>query len=145
MSKKRKPQKRKSGRKTEETTAKSPESSGGQEQGAEGSRSEQKDHPSQKPLAREVEAHYLRPAPGAKAPMPPQFPAVVAMTLIINVVLGALIGGVLGWLALTHTLVLPNMEQLYSLYPGNFIAFWIFAGAALGIATGGVAGLLMAP
>lgn len=94
--------------------------------------------------AEEVAAAHAGSAPSARPLEPGPFRAAVMRGLWLGVLLGAVAGAVWAWLLLSHTVVIGGWEQLYSVGEFTFYVLWVLIGAALGIATVGVAGLLLA-
>jgi hypothetical protein len=94
-------------------------------------------------IAREVQRAHLSVAPGASEPRPEPFPTPVMRWLWGGILVGGLAGLVFGAALFQNTIAIPGWEALFSMGPFTFHAFWVLAGVALGIATLGVAGILM--
>jgi hypothetical protein len=95
-------------------------------------------------LAEQVEDHYTRPSPLATF-RPDVFPKLLDHGIFWGLLLGALLGVLVAWLVHGGRVTPTGWEGLFSLVPFSFYAFFAFAGAALGLALGGVATLLAAP
>ncbi|HSO27291.1 MAG TPA: hypothetical protein VLS48_04425 [Anaerolineales bacterium] len=93
-------------------------------------------------LAEREYHHHRTPLPEAHQPPAPVFPRPVMMALAVSILVGVVIGWIFGVLLLNNSIVIAGWEGLYSMSPFTFKAFWAFIGAALGIALGGVGGLL---
>ena len=94
-------------------------------------------------LAKEAVQFHARSLPEAE---PSQaFPPVLMRGLYASIIIGALLGGLFGYLLQSNILIIPGWEALYSMGPFTFIAFWALIGIALGVILGGVAGILFAP
>ncbi len=96
-------------------------------------------------LAAEELQHYLASLPKAHAPQTNPFPHSIWWGLGVGIVVGAILGVIFGLLLLRDLVVMPGWEGLYSMAPGAFIAFWLFAGTALGMIVGGVGAILWTP
>lgn len=95
-------------------------------------------------VAEQVEEHYTRPSP-ASSGWPNLFPDLLDHGIFWGLFLGALAGILLAWLVHTGRVMPTGWEGLFSLVPFSFYSFFAFLGAALGLAVGGVATLLLAP
>lgn len=96
-------------------------------------------------LAERDVQHHTTPFPEAYEPAVSPFPRPVIAGLWLSILIGGLLGLVFGALLQNNLLVIPGWEGMYSMSPFTFHAFWTFMGIALGILTGGVASLLVAP
>ncbi len=94
-----------------------------------------------KAQSRQVQDHYTRTLPESRPLLPYPFAAPIVRWLWIGILVGGVVGFLLGLLMVNNRLIIPGTEGLYSMAPFTFVAFWVFAGSALGIATIGVAGL----
>ena len=73
------------------------------------------------------------------------FPPVVLRGLFTSIVIGALLGGLFGYLLQNNFLVISGWEALCSMGPFTFVAFWALIGIAIGVLLGGVGAILLAP
>lgn len=96
-------------------------------------------------LAERVKEHYTSPSPQATRYTPNFFPDLLGHGIFWGLFLGALLGILVAWLVHSGRMTPTGWEGLFSLVPFSFYAFWAFAGAALGLAIGGIATLLAAP
>ena len=96
-------------------------------------------------MAGEVEEHYTRPSPRATGDAPDYFPALLDHGIFWGLLLGALLGILLAWLVRSGRLTPTGWEGLFSLLPFTFYSFFALAGAAVGLAAGGLLTLLLAP
>lgn len=101
-------------------------------------------HPGMVSMAQEMEAHHTAPMPGAMRPHEP-FPRLVMRALWLSALVGGLIGWLWGLALQAHWIAVPGWEQLHSMEQLAFPAFWIAAGASLGVLLGGIGALLLAP
>ncbi len=90
-------------------------------------------------VAEKVEREREAPVEGAAELLPRAFPPLVLWTLPAGVALGTLAGVRFAKLLLDGVLTVPGWEQLFSLVPYSFYAFWAFMGAAAGIFASAVA------
>lgn len=91
-----------------------------------------------------VIAHHRVPAPAAQ-PAGRPFPRPVLRGLVVSIVIGALVGAaVAAFTRVGFPGYLPRAEQLQSMGDATFYTFWILAGIAAGIATGGTLTVLTA-
>ncbi|MDX1663702.1 MAG: hypothetical protein R3272_07910 [Candidatus Promineifilaceae bacterium] len=96
-------------------------------------------------MAGQVEEHYTRPSPKATSYTPNFFPAILNQGIFWGLLIGALFGLLLAWLVHNGRVTPTGWEGLFSLVPFSFYSFFAFAGAAVGLAVGGVVTLLIAP
>ena len=96
-------------------------------------------------MAYQVEQHYLEPSPKAHPPAYDPFPEDVTQGTWVGLLGGALAGLVFGLLMLNGTIVIPNVDNLYSMTPFTFGAFWTLIGAAAGLAIGGIITMIDEP
>lgn len=95
-------------------------------------------------LAEQEVAYHSTPLPEAQAPPVEPFPPPVVRGIWLGLLAGALLGLLVHVLLRNNLVVLPGAEGLYSMAPATFAAFWITAGAAVGLAVVGVIALFMA-
>jgi len=96
-------------------------------------------------LARRVERHHTEPLPEAEIPARRSFPTAVVVILWLGIVGGGVLGAFVGTLLRSNTLVIPNIEGLYSMTPFTFEFFWMTMGVVLGIVVAAVATLFISP
>lgn len=94
-------------------------------------------------LAEEEVFFHTRPMPEAVPPPVVPFPAGVVRGLWAGIAVGALLGGLFGYLLLNHYVIIEGWEGLYSMTPLTFVVFWIFLGIAAGILLGGISAILL--
>ena len=94
-------------------------------------------------LAKEGVQFHTRSLPEAEPSR--AYPPVVMRGLYASIVVGALLGGLFGYLLQDNILAVSGWEALYSMGPFTFVAFWALIGIALGVLLGGIAAILFAP